>query len=161
MFIVAHTACTYVTLTTQSPRFKLVIEPQCSLSLGKAVESSLLSKFSESEIHRVLASWGRMADGYVHDAPLPGFEIDPMLRQQANSYIDGLPILLFHDEQQYPWVHELERQAAVVAEEFKSVLTAGDLERRANNPWTSLADIRDPATAAYGPEWRTLGLQDR
>jgi len=109
----------------------------------------------------VIASWRRMAEGHIHDAALPGVERDPMLRQQANSYLEGLPVQLFHDAAQYEWAHALERHAAVVAEEFSAVLRAGDLEERANNPWTGLADIRDATTVAYGPEWRTLGLQDR
>ena len=133
--------------------------PQCSLA--EAIERSLISKFGREEISRVLSSWRSMGEGYVHNVSLPGFDEEPMLRQQANSYIEGLPLHIFHDEQEHAWVRELERQAATVADEFKGILQGGDLERRANNPWTGLSDIRDESTVAYGPEWRTLGLQDR
>ena len=133
--------------------------PRCSLAA--AVHASLREKFDEAKIGRVIGAWTKMSDGYVHDANLPGAEREPMLRQQANSYIEGLPLQPFHDEQAHAWVRELEAKAHLVQEEFKQVIAGDELQRRGNNVWIGLADNRDAGTEAYGPEWRTLGLQDR
>ena len=130
-------------------------------SLASAIDDSLRSKFNPADIQRVIGSWRRMAAGEEHDAPLPGGSTDPMMRQQANSYIDGLPVTLFHDATQHSWARELEAHAHVVEDEFCSVIEGGELERRGNNVWIGLGDIRDETTVAYGPEWRTLGLLDR
>merc|ERR1740117_1606054 len=103
-----------------------------------------------------------MADGHVHEEDLPGFEAEPMLRQQSNSYVGGLPVSLFYEEptRDFPWAQALEQHAHVVRDEFLSVMQSDKIEREGND-WTGLADIRDESTVAYGPEWRTLGLLDR
>ena len=133
-------------------------------SLVDNIDASLIRRYKADEVSRVLESWRAMAAGHVHEAELPGFEADEaMLRQQANSYVDGLPVQLFYEDPaaSYAWAHALEEQAQVVRDEFLSVVNSDALERQGNNVWTGLADIRDESTVAYGPEWRTLGLQDR
>jgi len=135
--------------------------PEPHLSLALAIEDSLQARYDSNEIARVMSSWRRMSEGIEHDAALPGGDADPMLRQQSNSYIQGLSVQLFHDARRYPWAQHLEREWSTVREEFLSMLRGDELERRGNNVWVGLADVRDTGTSAYGPEWRTLGLQDR
>lgn len=132
-------------------------------SLIEEIEDSVRRRFDGRDVTRVLDAWKRMSDGHVHDVPLPGGEADPMLRQQSNSFVDGLPVRLFYEDapSHYPWARALEEGAQEVRDELLSVLQSGALEREGNNVWTGLADIRDATTVAYGPEWRTLGLQDR
>ena len=137
--------------------------PPPRASLIEDIEASVRHRFDGRDVTRVLDAWKRMSDGHVHDVPLPGGEADPMLRQQSNSYVDGLPVSLFYEEptRDFPWAHALEQHAQEVRDEFLSVVHSDVLEREGNNVWTGLADIRDATTVAYGPEWRTLGLQDR
>ena len=117
-------------------------------SLAEAIDESLRSKFNQRDIQRVLGSWRRMAAGEERDVPLPGGSTDPMMRQQANSFIDGLPVSLFHDALEHSWARELEANAHVVSEEFLSVMAGDELERRGNNVWVGLGDIRDESTVA-------------
>ena len=133
------------------------------LSLVDDIRSSLQRRYQDEDVERVLSAWRAMADGHVHDENLPGFEAEPMLRQQSNSYVDGLPVRLFYEEptRDFAWARALEQHAPVVRDEFLSVMQSDVLEREGNNVWTGLADIRDASTVAYGPEWRTLGLLDR
>ena len=132
------------------------------LSLVDDIRSSVQRRYRAEDVQRVLSAWDAMADGYVHEEELPGFEAEPMLRQQSNSYVDGLPIRLFYEEpaRDFAWAQALEEHAHVVRDEFLSVTQSDAIEREGHD-WTGLADIRDESTVAYGPEWRTLGLLDR
>ena len=132
------------------------------LSLVDDIRSSVQRRYRAEDVQRVLSAWDAMADGYVHEEELPGFEAEPMLRQQSNSYVDGLPIRLFYEEpaRDFAWAQALEEHAHVVRDEFLSVTQSGAIEREGHD-WTGLADLRDESTVAYGPEWRTLGLLDR
>ena len=103
-----------------------------------------------------------MVRGEERDAPGGGGA--PMERQQANSYIDGLGVRYFHAPlEEHGWARALEDGAPQVADEFARVALAGsaELDAHGNNVWASLADVRGAKAAEYGPEWRTLGLQDR
>ena len=134
--------------------------PAPQASLVAAVDTSLRQRFDPSSISRVLGAWERMAQGSVHESALA--PADPMMVQQANSYIEGLEVQLFHEPtQEHAWARNLEQHAADISAELQAVFAAGNLERRGNNVWVGLEDIRDATTVAYGPEWRTLGLQDR
>ena len=136
--------------------------PPPRLSLVDDIRSSVQRRYRAEDVQRVLSAWDAMADGYVHEEELPGFEAEPMLRQQSNSYVDGLPIRLFYEEpaRDFAWAQALEQHAHVVRDEFLSVMQSDVIEREGND-WTGLSDIRDESTVAYGPEWRTLGLLDR
>ena len=95
------------------------------------IDASLIRRYKADEVSRVLESWRAMAAGHVHEAKPPGFEADEaMLRQQANSYVDGLPVQLFYEDPaaSYAWAHALEEQAQVVRDEFLSVVNSDALE---------------------------------
>jgi len=76
--------------------------------------------------------------------------------QQANSYIEGLEPIPFHEVEDHPWMVELEKHAETIRKEF-ILSQARDLSR-GNRIW-EMALTKD--ALAYGPDWRTLVLQDR
>jgi aspartate beta-hydroxylase len=147
-------------LPSSSARRSRVVRCQ----LASAIDASLRSRFDERHIGRVLSAWQRMRDGMLHDEPLPSDSLDPMMRQQANSFIEGLPTQPFHDASQLSWVRGLEGQWEEIAAELASVLARGGPEQCGGNDWAGIGDAtggRDATAVSYGPEWRTLGLQDR
>lgn len=97
--------------------------------------------------------------------------------QRANSYVEGLRAEPFPDlnaeDGGYAWLLALEAKAARVRDEFGRVALGSDgkstekkrkmkkksrLEKEGNSVWVPA--VRDEAIA-YGPDWRTLVLQDR
>lgn len=105
---------------------------------------------------RVLDSFRRLkaGDEYVHQWPGLGL-------QRAESYIAGLTAHPYPDAHggAYPWLVAVEQSAAVIQEEFARVTAdAARLAACGNNVWVPA--VREDASA-YGPEWRTLVLQDR
>ena len=80
--------------------------------------------------------------------------------QEASSYIAGLTATPYWDVHggSFPWMVELERNFEIIRDELKAGLANPDLERLGNSVW--VAAVRDDAEG-YGPDWRTLVLQDR
>ena len=91
----------------------------------------------------------------VHDVHHPG-----MGHQQASSYIAGLTPRPYWDARggDFPWMEQLERDYEIIRDELRAALRDPNLERRGNAIWVAAA--RDDAEG-YGPDWRTLVLQDR
>ncbi|TFJ79886.1 hypothetical protein NSK_008773, partial [Nannochloropsis salina CCMP1776] len=59
----------------------------------------------------------------------------------------------------FPWLQKLEENAGVVQQELKEALAMGEmLEKTGNNVWVGALTSEG---AAYGPDWKTLVLQDR
>jgi len=147
------------------------VSPRCpapcgTLSFAEQVDVSLKWKFNPRDIHRVLGSWRRMAKGEVCRGPvsLPGHDsAHPYMRQEADSFIDDLPITLFYEPLQFEWAKQLEAHAELVLDEFLEVVGGSDLEERGHNVWidAGAGGVEDPNALAYGPEWRTLALQVR
>lgn len=126
---------------------------QEDFDIGQRIREGLLMRWPASEIERVLDSWDRMVD----DKP---FADDETLRYAA-SYMDDLDSRPWHDvkEKQYEWLQKLEENVEVIQNELKEALeNKKDLEKKGTNVWVSAA--RDEG-AAYGPNWKTLVLQDR
>eukprot|EP00316_Scyphosphaera_apsteinii_P024699 CAMPEP_0119333556 /NCGR_PEP_ID=MMETSP1333-20130426/85420_1 /TAXON_ID=418940 /ORGANISM="Scyphosphaera apsteinii, Strain RCC1455" /LENGTH=330 /DNA_ID=CAMNT_0007343653 /DNA_START=26 /DNA_END=1018 /DNA_ORIENTATION=+ len=141
-------------------------DPLAGLSFAEQVDASLKWKFNPKDIHRVLGSWRMMARGEVRRGPisLSGHDnSDPFMRQEADSFIDNLPIVLFYEPLQYVWAAQLEAEADLVLQEFLEVTGDSSLESRGNNVWidAGAGGVEDPNALAYGPEWRTLALQVR
>lgn len=105
---------------------------------------------------RCLASWLRLARGS------PSFERSSELGlQSAHSYVEGLEARPWHDPATYAWLRVLEQHSGTIQKELDQALKperAALLERTGESIWAPPA--RDDATA-YGPQWRTLVLQDR
>ena len=142
------------------------VPPRCASpraqSLAEAIDASLRHKYDPASISRVMGAWERMVRGEELNAPIGSGA--KMERQQANSYIEGLGVRYFHDPlEEHDWARALVDGAPQVSEEFKRVALKGStkLDADGNNVWASLAEVRGDEAASYGPEWRTLGLQDR
>jgi len=129
--------------------------PETSLS-GK-IEAAFLETFwGASAAPRVLDSFRRLCLGEEFVKVWPGLGV-----QRAGSYVAGLSAVPFPDVHSgaYPWLEEVERQAAVIQEEFKAAMAAPEsLQSKGNRVWVAAA--REDAVE-YGPNWRTLVLQDR
>lgn len=127
-------------------------------SYSEMLEAAFLGIFAgEAAAPRVLASFRRLESGASFEAEWPG-----QGRQSASSYVEGLTAVAFPDVHggAYPWLQAVEASAATIIEEFERV-ALGDAARvaaKGSNVWVPAA--RDEAVA-YGPDWRTLVLQDR
>ena len=82
--------------------------------------------------------------------------------QIATSYIAGLTAKPYWDVHggDFPWLTYLESNHEVIRDELKAALTDPLLAQKGNAVWVSATEARDDA-AGYGPDWRTLVLQDR
>jgi aspartate beta-hydroxylase len=80
--------------------------------------------------------------------------------QIATSYVAGLTARPYWDVHggDFPWMEFLQDHHAFVKEELFERLKDPKLESKGQNVWVAAA--RDDA-AGYGPDWRTLVLQDR
>jgi hypothetical protein len=108
-------------------------------------------------MNRVLDSWFKMEDEYVHRERVEEFDT----WQEANSFIPGLPIKAFYDPYEFAWARALRDNAKTIQDEFQrvAILGADDLQRRGNNIWIGAANAT--SAAAYGGDWKTLALMDR
>ena len=82
--------------------------------------------------------------------------------QQADCYVKGLSAKCFHDpcNGEFPWVEGLEANVETIQRELRTYLKAQG-EAKAGQPSASWLGPRDASGVGYGPEWKTLGLQDR
>lgn len=78
------------------------------------------------------------------------------LVQIANSYIEGLEPIPFHEVKDFPWMMELEKHSETIRKEF-ILRNAQDLSK-GNRIWETALTVE---AFAYGRDWRTLVLQDR
>ena len=124
---------------------------------GAQVEAAFLDVFAG--VHaapRVLDSFQRLCRGeeYVHVWPGKGV-------QRAGSFMEGLAAEPFPDLEGkgYEWLKDVEDQAGVIMKEFQAAMKdPGSMMVVGNRVWAKAA--REEAVA-YGPNWRTLVLQDR
>lgn len=126
-------------------------------TLGARVESAFLETFwGERGVPRVLDSFRRLRDGEEWIKLWPGLGL-----QRAGSYIAGLSAIPFPEVHSgaYPWLVQLEAHSHIIQKEFTEAMTDGEgLQSKGNRVWVPAA--REEAIA-YGPNWRTLVLQDR
>lgn len=105
---------------------------------------------------RVLDSFRRLCAGVEHVQAWPGKGV-----QRAGSYMAGLAAEPFPDlhSGQYGWLEEIEKKANIIQSEFKAVMEDPEsLLVRGNRVWAKAALAE---AVSYGPNWRTLVLQDR
>jgi len=124
---------------------------------GAQVDSAFQEVFSGANVApRVLDSFRRLCAGLEHVQHWPGKG-----HQQAGSFMEGLEAQPFPDLRsgKYAWLEKVEENAGVVMDEFANVMKDPDsLLIKGNRVWAKAA--LDEAVA-YGPNWRTLVLQDR
>lgn len=80
--------------------------------------------------------------------------------QRATSFVSGLDAAPFCEdlETDYKWVRHLENNWEIILKELRQVTGQEDIAKKGNNIW---APPVVEAANAYGPDWRTLVLQDR
>ena len=80
--------------------------------------------------------------------------------QVASSYVAGLSAFPYWDARggAFPWMAFLEQNYETIRDELREALRDPLLEQKGNAIWVAAA--RDDAEG-YGPDWRTLVLQDR
>ena len=80
--------------------------------------------------------------------------------QVAASYVAGLSAFPYWDARggAFPWMEFLEQNYETIRDELREALRDPLLEQKGNAIWVAAA--RDDAEG-YGPDWRTLVLQDR
>lgn len=107
---------------------------------------------------RVLECFEKFTAGEEYDV-LFGDKMDPHDRQRCNCYVKGLTTASFHDtsSNNFRWVKALEEESNynVIYDELKAFVLEND------EKWNGPRFIQPVATAHYGPEWKTLALQDR
>lgn len=125
------------------------------VGFGAEVEAAFLDVFGD-KAPRVLESFRRLRRGEEFVQMHPGEGV-----QRAGSFMEGLTAVAFPDMDngQYEWLKAVEENADVIQREFALAMKdPGSMLVRGNRVWAKAA--RDEAVA-YGPNWRTLVLQDR
>lgn len=132
----------------------------CSMSLFGRIRSAIIRQQPDGEINRVINCWDRFATGV-------GVErfLDPpnnLVLQTADCFVEGLCAKPFHEIESFPWALQLEEHSAEILEELnKNIAKQNAIRRRLMSSESEWLSPRDTAGSAYGPEWKTLGLQDR
>lgn len=127
--------------------------PPPRASISGEIERALTIEFAQEDISRVLASFRAALAGssLERDKGTP-------LHQRAHSFIDGLSAHPFHDATDHPWTRRLEDNWSSIADELRDATGSRRLLEQGTNVW---ARPVVEAANAYGPDWRTLVLQDR
>lgn len=124
-----------------------------SMNLSQKIRSALTVKYNEPDVLRIKDCWDRFSAGKSFKKNL---DATGEIVQTAECYVEGLTPRKFHDIKQFTWALGLQQHYR----EILSEVNAYDLKQKESK--TSLwLGARDTAGASYGPEWKTLGLQDR
>jgi hypothetical protein len=130
-----------------------------SMSLAEKISSAVTQKFSGLDVTRVTSCWDAFSAGKHVNHYL---DEDKQVLQQAECYVQGLRAQPFHEIQQYPWAQQLAANAGLILSELqaynKMQAAPEQLGVDAEGEWLP---ARDLLGGAYGPQWKTLGLQDR
>jgi hypothetical protein len=134
-----------------------IASTRCQIKFADAVAELLKRRFNEDKVGRVIDSWYKMDEDYIHRERIEEFDTI----QEANSYISGLEVKAFHDPYQFGWARSLRDKASIIQDEFRrvAVLGAEELEAKGNNVWATAANAT--SASSYGPDWKTLALMDR
>jgi len=142
---------------TDLPDTSQSLDPQ---TLAGTIEKGLKEKFDEHAISRILTSW-RLVDKDYYRKEYVGSTTEHQedMIQECHSYVPGLSVKSFWDEQQFDWAKSLESSYSDIREEFDAVTAnLSRLKREGNNIWAGA--LTDDASS-YGEGWKTLALMDR
>lgn len=122
-------------------------------SVGDEIETALAAEFANEDVQRVINSFRavRAGEKLEHGKGTPA-------HQRAHSFIEGLSAQPFHTIEDHPWTRHLEENWTAIAEELRAATGSRQLIEQGTNVW---ARPVVEAANAYGPDWRTLVLQDR
>lgn len=128
---------------------------RAEISITDTILWALENEFKGQDISRVSKSFKGIMEG-------KSLEVDKGTRrhQRAASYVEGLESVPFYEDldTDFKWVRHLEKNWDVIAKELRQVTGQEDIKEKGNNIW---APPVVQAANAYGPDWRTLVLQDR
>ena len=128
------------TTTTPPP----VTTPLSPMTFAGQVEKSLLSKFPQAKIERVLQSWRLLEIDYEHREFVGNQQLPPIVNaetsrcyQHAPSFVPGLKALAWWDNvDDLPWAKSLSAHFPAIRDEFLSVISSPDkLQSEGNNIW--------------------------
>ena len=121
--------------------------------LATRIQAAVESKYDKKNVNRVLDCWKRFIAGEKHEKYLDN---ENKVFQSADCYVNGLDALSFHDVSGFPWALQLESVYKEIYSELRKYEEKHNtiIEKEWLGP-------RDQSGTAYGPEWKTLGLQDR
>lgn len=146
---------THPTRARQCSRCPTRVNVRAEVSVVEGVRHALKAQFIGEDIRRVIDSFNNALSGDVleRDAGKPE-------HQRAASYVDGLDAIPFIEDfsGSFQWVTHLENNWVAIRDELVSVTSQKDLLAKGNNVW---APPVVEAANSYGPDWRTLVLQDR
>ena len=140
------------------------------MSLYNRIKSSVQRKFPGGNINRVVDCWDRFVEGKNVEQ-----YVDPpnnLILQKADCYVQGLSATCFHDMKIHPWALQLEEKHAEIVAELQAYhgryAPSSSSAKASATGALGIVDAagewlppRDSAGNSYGPEWKTLGLQDR
>ena len=129
------------------------LSPASAASPASRIVSAFKAQFKSLPVSRVLAGFERA----VSDEP-PFAAHGPLGQQHASSFVADLPPATpFHEADAFPWAATLEAGAESIAAELAAFAAApAGVAKPA--VWSVAARAE---AVAYGPQWRTLVLQDR
>ena len=135
---------------------KCRVTPSSNAPFERRIRDALQSTFPPRKVERVIDSWDNFVRGDI-------LEVDHSDgRQHAESYLAGLTARAWHDLDAHPWARELEANWKIVAGELRWALqNAEEVTRRGNSAWVGASESVRSDASSYGPDWKTLVLQDR
>jgi Aspartyl/Asparaginyl beta-hydroxylase len=128
------------------------------MSLADKITAAVKLKFPEPSVTRVLECFERFNRGEELDVRL-GDGNDDHNRQKANCYVTGLSEGPFFDVNngKFRWLEKLQENAHIVQDEVREFLKNEREHKIESELWKGPRFVG----THYGPEWKTLGLQDR
>ena len=164
---------------------RLVVK-MSSISLSKRVENALVNRFGNGDdTSRITKCWSSFVAGEKMERYLDAEGEEGEILQSADCYVDGLRAMCFHDasdKSEFPWVESLKDSTSSIYQELVDYEykrrhndeNENENERYENDFIQSITPTgdgqggdggwmgpRDASGEAYGPQWKTLGLQDR
>ena len=158
-------------LKTKSAKLHMISGSDLNVRIKNAVQTKYPGKAD-----RVVTCW----ENFVAGAKLSRY-IDKDGKQEclqtADCFVDGLRAMPFHNPQDFEWIPALEENYQTI---LKELIDFENKRRRGGGSTGTGKDLqelqptgegpegdglwlgpRDASGSDYGPEWKTLGLQDR
>jgi aspartyl/asparaginyl beta-hydroxylase (cupin superfamily) len=136
-----------------------------SMRLADRIMNAVNQKFKDrTAVARVIDCFDRFNAGEELDIMLGDGQSDHN-RQKANCFVKGLTTATFHDinNGKFEWTKRLEENAQIIQDELKQFLNrdaSGAEAESSTSRWLGPRFVQENF-GHYGPEWKTLGLQDR
>lgn len=132
----------------------------CSMSMSDRIRSAVLRKQPNGDVDRVITCWDKFSSGSGIERFLDGPKNQVL--QKADCFVEGLSAMPFHKTEAFPWALSLEAHYEEILQELRdSNLKQKAIQRKLMTAESEWLPPRDVSGGAYGPEWKTLGLQDR